>query len=350
MAAITTLTESLAASFAQAALANVVREFPNKPDHVLGGAGDVRGPRSLHPAFYGSFDWHSCVHMHWLLARVRRLIPGLPQHDAIVDLFDRHLTPANICQECAYLERPESRSFERTYGWAWLLELAHELRRANDADAQRWAAALAPLADAIVRRYLAYLPLQRYPLRIGMHANSAFGLLFALDYARTAKESALEALCLDTARRWFGNDRDAPAAWEPSGADFLSPALVEANLMRRILQPREFAEWLDQFLPMLAWGEPAALFAPAAVDDRSDPFIVHLDGLNFSRAWSFRGIAAALPADDPRIVVLRDAADRHLGAGIKGLTSGEYVGEHWLATFATLALTASPVPSVATAC
>jgi len=340
MAAIATLTASLAGSFAQTALANVVREYPNKPDHVQGGPDDVRGPRSLHPAFYGSFDWHSCVHMHWLLARVRRLVPDLPQRDAIADLFDRHLTPANIAQECAYLARPESHSFERTYGWAWLLELAHELRRANDADAPRWAAAPAPLADAIVRRYLVYLPLQRYPLRMGLHANSAFGLLFALDYARRANESALEASCIDTARRWFGNDRDAPAAWEPSGADFLSPALIEADLMQRVLAAHAFADWLDGFLPELGQREPTTLFAPAVVDDRSDPYIVHLDGLNLSRAWSFRGIAAALPADDPRIEVLREAAGRHLAAGIKGLASREYVGEHWLATFATLALTA----------
>ncbi len=300
MAATGTLTASLAASFAQTALANVVREYPNKPDHVQGGPIDVRSTRSLHPAFYGSFDWHSCVHMHWLLARVRRLFPGLPQGDAIVEIFDRHLTPANIAQECAYLERPGSRSFERTYGWAWLLELTHELRRANDAGAQRSAAALAPLAHTIVRRYLAYLPLQRYPLRAGLHANSAFGLLFALDYARAANESALEASCTDAACRWFGNDRNAPAAWEPSGADFLSPALVEADLMRRVLAPHAFADWLGGFLPELAHGEPLALFTPAVVDDRSDPFLVHLDGLNFSRAWSFRGIAAALPADDPR--------------------------------------------------
>ena len=339
MAATATLTASLAASFAQTALANVVREFPNKPDHVLGGPGDLRGPRSLHPAFYGSFDWHSCVHMHWLLARVRRLAPDLPQSDAIVDLFDRHLTPANIGQECAYLERPESRSFERTYGWAWLLELAHELRRADDARAQRWAAALAPLADEIVRRYRTYLPLQRYPLRMGLHANSAFGLLFALDYARAVRESALEALCVDTARRWFGDDRNAPAAWEPSGADILSPALIEADLMQRVLPQPVFASWLGGFLPELAHRGPAALVTPAIVDYRSDPFIVHLDGLNFSRAWSFRGIATALPVADPRIEVLREAADTHLAAGIEGLASGDYVGEHWLPTFATLALT-----------
>ena len=339
MAVIAALTAPLAASFARKALANVAREYPGKPDHVLGGPDDVQSPRSLHPAFYGSFDWHSCVHTHWLLARVRRLMPDLAERDEIVDLFDGHLTPANIGRECAYLERPESVAFERTYGWAWLLELAHELRRASDAHAQRWAAALAPLADAIVRRYLAYLPLQRYPLRVGLHANGAFGLLFALDYARAANESALAALCVDTARRWFGNDRNAPAAWEPSGADFLSPALIEADLMQRVLAPREFADWLDGFLPELADREPAALYAPAIVDDRSDPFIVHLDGLNLSRAWGFRSVAAALPAADRRIETLREAADTHLAAGLKGLASSEYVAEHWLATFAMLALT-----------
>ena len=348
MAATATLTASLAASFAQVALANVVREYPNKPDHVQCGPDDVRSTRSLHPAFYGSFDWHSCVHMHWLLARVRRLFPGLPQQDAIVAIFDRHLAPANIGQECAYLERPESRSFERTYGWAWLLELAHELGRAKDTAAQRWAAALAPLADAIVRRYLAYLPLQRYPLRAGLHANSAFGLLFALDYGRAANESALEALCMDAARRWFGDDRNAPAAWEPSGADFLSPALIEADLMRRVLAPRAFSDWLGGFLPELAHRQPAALFTPAVVDDRSDPFLVHLDGLNLSRAWSFRGIAASLPADDPRHPALRKAAEEHLAAGLAGLASGQYVGEHWLAAFATLALTGQPARLSAT--
>jgi hypothetical protein len=334
-----TLTASLAASFAQMALANVVREYPGKADHVFSGPNDVQSPRALHPAFHGSFDWHSCVHMHWLLARVRRLIPDLPRRDAIDDVFDRHLTPDNIEAECAYLERPESLAFERTYGWAWLLELAHELKRTNDADAQRWSAALAPLADAIVRRYLAYLPVQRYPLRTGLHANSAFGLLFALDYARAADESALEASCTETARRWFGHDRNVPAAWEPSGADFLSPALVEADLMQRILPADMFAVWLDGFLPGLAHCDPATLFVPAVVDDRSDPFIVHLDGLNLARAWSFRSIAAALPADDPRITVLYETADRHLAAGINGLTSDDFVGTHWLASFAMLALT-----------
>jgi hypothetical protein len=333
------LTPERAASFADIALANVAREFPNKMDHVMGTAGDARRPRDLHPAFYGSFDWHSSVHMHWLLARVRRLHSGLPQRGAIESLFDAHFTQANIAAECAYLARPASRGFERTYGWAWLLELATELRRGDDAGSRRWATTLEPLADAFVRRYLDYLPMQHYPLRAGLHSNSAFGLVFALDHARAAGEGALEALCIERARGWFGADREAPAAWEPSGADFLSPVLIEAELMRRVLPRPEFAVWLDGFLPGLALSEPAALFTPADVADRTDPYIVHLDGLNFSRAWCLRGIASALDESDPRAAILRNSAAIHLAAGMSGLAGGDYMGEHWLATFATLAST-----------
>jgi hypothetical protein len=334
-----TLTLERATSFAGNALANVVREFPNKMDHVMGTANDARRPREVHPAFYGSFDWHSCVHMHWLLARVRRIFPQLPQRKAIEDLFDAHLSSPNIATECAYLARPESRSFERTYGWAWLLELATELRRGSDTASRRWSASLEPLADMFVRRYVEYLPIQRYPVRAGLHPNSAFGILFPLDHARAAGESALEALCVERARTWFADDRDAPAAWEPSGADFLSPALIEAELMRRVLPRPEFAAWLDAFLPGLAWREPATLFTPAEVTDRGDPFIVHLDGLNFSRAWCFRGIASALSGLDARAAILREASVVHVEAGMAGLGQGDYMSEHWLATFATLALT-----------
>ncbi len=332
------LSHELAASFADIALANVVREFPNKMDHVMGSTGDVRGPRALHPAFYGSFDWHSCVHMHWLLARVRRSFPDLPQAAASEALFDAHLTAANIAAERSYLARPESRSFERTYGWAWLLELATELRRGTDAASRRWAATIQPLADAFVDRYIDYLPRQHYPLRGGVHSNSAFGLLFALDYARSAGAGTLEALCIERALAWFGGDHDAPVAWEPSGADFLSPVLIEAELLRRVLSPAAFSTWLDTFLPGIALRDPDALFTPALVSDRTDPFIVHLDGLNLSRAWCFRGIASALPASDPRAAILDAAATVHIDAGMAGLKAGNYMGEHWLATFAALAL------------
>jgi len=326
-----------ASRFARIALANVVREFPGKPDHVLGSAGDARPPRAWHPAFYGSFDWHSCVHMHWLLARVRRLHPRIPERDAIGAVFDAHLTERNVAAECAYLARPESQAFERTYGWAWLLELAHELARSPDS--ARWQRALAPLADAIAARYLAYLPRQRYPLRHGLHANSAFGIAFAIDYARASRHDDLASACLDAARRWFAADRDAPVAWGPSGADFLSPSLMEAEAMRRVLSHDEFGVWFNAFLPGLPAG--FAPFVPALVDDRSDPFIVHLDGLNLSRAWCMSGIARALPQGDPRASALMASAGAHLAAGLDGVAAADYAGSHWLATFATLAMTVS---------
>jgi Protein of unknown function (DUF2891) len=347
-ATLTTLDAPLASRFADLALANVGREYPAKLDHVLAGDEDARPPRTLHPAFHGSFDWHSCVHAHWLLARVRRLVPALPGCAAIDALFDRRLTPAAIAGECAYLARPEARTFERTYGWAWLLALARELLRAPDAG--RWSGALAPLANAFVRRYEAYLPRQQYPIRSGLHANSAFGLAFALDYARGTGEHALAAACVDAANRWFAADRNAPAGWEPSGADFLSPALMEANLIRRVLAPDRFADWLHTFLPGLADAAPATLFAPATVGDRADPQLVHLDGLNLSRAWCMREIAGALPGGDARAGVLRAAADAHFAAGMAGLDGGEYAGTHWLATFALLAATPETAAGQAGAC
>ena len=336
--ALPSLDAHLAARFADIARANVVREFPGKPDHVLGSDADLLSPRALHPAFFGSYDWHSCVHMHWLLVHVRRLHPALPRRAAIDDVLDRHLAPANVAAECAYLRRPHAQSFERPYGWTWLLKLSDELALSADSDARRWQVQLAPLARVFVQRYLGWLPKADYPIRYGMHSNSAFALLFALDYARRAGEDDLAALCVDKARRWFGSDRDVPAAWEPSGFDFLSPALVEAELMRRVLPAAEFASWLSSFLPDIAARQPATLFAPVTVSDRADPHIVHLDGLNLSRAWCFRGIAAALAEDDPRAAAARDAAQIHLDAGLRGLDSADYLGEHWLATFAALAL------------
>jgi hypothetical protein len=327
-----------ATRFADLALANVVREYPNKPDHVLASPDDLRAPRALHPSFYGSYDWHSCVHMHWLLVRVRRLFPRLPQRADIDVLLDRHFAPQAIAAEIAYLAAPETRAFERTYGWAWLLKLADELARSDDDDARRWFAQLAPLAAAFVNRYLAYLPQATYPIRYGIHPNSAFGLMFALDHARSCGARALGEMADAKARAWFADDRSVPASWEPSGSDFFSPALIEADLMRRVLDPPGFARWLTGFLPDLAHGEPATLFVPATVSDRTDPQIVHLDGLNLSRAWCWRGIAAALPADDARRVPAREAAAVHLTAGLAGVEAADYVGAHWLATFAALAL------------
>ncbi|MDH5285551.1 MAG: DUF2891 domain-containing protein [Betaproteobacteria bacterium] len=329
---------ALAQRFAIIALDNVVREFPHKLDHTMGGAEDVLRPRALHPAFHGSFDWHSCVHMHWLLARVLRRHPQLACAGDIGRVFDRHLSRDAIASEVAYLHRPGTASFERTYGWAWLLKLAQEVGAGAGDAFRRWQGDLAPLADAFVARYLDYLPKANHPLRTGMHPNSAFGLAFALDYGRSRGEQALVALCEAKAREWFGADRDYPAAWEPSGSDFLSPALMEADTMRRVLGRDEFASWLTSFLPGLADGDPATLFTPAVPSDRADPQIVHLDGLNLSRAMCFAGMAGALPKGDARASLLGGAAATHLAAGMQGLDSGDYMGGHWLATFAVLAL------------
>jgi Protein of unknown function (DUF2891) len=341
MTTLPTLSAAHAAHFADLALANVAREYPNKPDHVVASPDDLRAPRVLHPSFYGSFDWHSCVHMHWLLVRVRRLFPALPQRADIDALLDRHFAPQAIAAEVAYLAAPEARAFERTYGWAWLLKLAEELSRTDDADARRWSGQLAPLAAAFVARYLEYLPRATYPIRYGIHPNSAFGLMFAVDYARTSGALPLAELADAKARAWFADDREAPASWEPSGADFFSPTLIEADLMRRVLAPAEYSSWLAAFLPGLADGEPATLFAPANVSARTDPQMVHLDGLNLSRAWCWRGIAATLPPTDPRRAAAHEAAAAHLAAGLVGVDGADYVGAHWLATFATLALAAT---------
>ena len=326
-----------ASRFARLALANIEREYPSKLDHVLASAADLAPPRDLHPAFFGSFDWHSCVHAHWLLVRVLQAHPGLPEARSIRVTLDARLSPTAIAGELAYLRRPEARTFERSYGWAWLLKLAEALSAWADSDAVRWSASLSPLAKVFADRYQSWLDLATYPIRHGLHANSAFGLAFALDYAERC-DKVLRDLIVVTARRWYLADRDAPAAWEPSGSDFLSPALIEADLMRRVLTRDEFANWLGGFLPGIEHREPASIFSPAVVSDRSDPQIVHLDGLNLARAWCWRAIARALPRSDARGPIADAAAEAHLVAGLKGVGSGDYGGDHWLATFAVLAL------------
>jgi hypothetical protein len=333
------LTRAQASAFARLALANVEREFPHKLDHVMAGPEDVAPPRALHPAFFGSFDWHSCVHAHWMLARILRLQADIPEAALIRKALDSHLCAANVEAEVAYFRRPESRAFERSYGWAWLLKLAAELAGWSDADAKRWSRDLAPLAQAVAGGYLDWLPDATYPIRHGVHSNTAFALAFAHDYARSCEAAALRELVAAKSREWYLADTAAPAGWEPSGADFFSPALIEADLMRRILDASEFRDWLARFLPGIERCEPANLFNPAVVSNRSDPYIVHLDGLNLSRAWCWRAIARALPPDDPRAMIATAAADAHRAAGMAGVSSGEYVGDHWLATFAVLALT-----------
>ena len=327
-----------AARFAAQALKCATAEFPNKADHIADDDGDLARPREAHPAFYGCFDWHSSVHGHWLMVRALKLYPDLPGAAPLRALLDVQLSTSAIAGEIAYLAKPSRRSFERTYGWAWLLKLDEELRGWDDPDARRWSAALSPLSAEFARRTAAFLPKLTYPLRVGTHPNTAFALAFGLDYARAAGDTALEALLVERARTYFLKDKDYPAAWEPGGEDFFSPALLEADLMRRVLAPAEFAAWLDRFLPSLGRGGAKALATPAVVTDRTDPRIVHLDGLNLSRAWCFRGIAGGLPPGDPRRPELEALAWRHLDASLPHVASGAYEGEHWLATFAMFAL------------
>lgn len=332
------LTEARATHFAALALRCVQQPYPYNPAHVVNGPEDVRDPRAMHPAFYGCFDWHSAVHGHWLLVRALRRFPELPMAAEIRAALAANLSAENLAAEAAYFEEPGRTSFERTYGWAWLLKLAEELASWDDTDACAWFAALRPLADTIERRYIDFLPRQTYPIRVGTHLNTAFGLAFALDYARALGRGELAALVEARSRDYYLADASAPAGWEPGGNDFFSPSLMEADLMRRVLPRAEFGRWLDRFLPNLRAGYPPSLLTPAHVSDRTDGQLVHLDGLNLSRAWCMWAIAAALPAGDARCAILTRAAESHAAAGLTGVDSGDYMGDHWLATFAVMML------------
>ena len=332
----TDLSAAVASQFAKLVLAHVKREYPNKLDHVLNGPLDLKEPRDLHPVFFGSFDWHSCVHGYWLLATVLRLFPDGREAHEIEKLFDAQLTSSKVEAEVDYLDQPMRGTFERPYGWAWLLMLAAELERHLTERANRWSQALAPLTAAFVDRYVGFLPKATYPIRVGTHFNSFFAIALALEYAEVAHNESLRKPLVRKALDWYGEDLDCQA-WEPGGDDFLSPALMEAECMRRVVDATEFSHWLDRFLPRLAEGQPATLFKPAVVSDRSDGKIAHLDGLNLSRAWCWRSIASTLSANDPRRSIVLDAAETHLAASLPHV-AGDYMGEHWLATFALLAL------------
>jgi hypothetical protein len=324
------LTPDLAARFAAIALGHVTREYPHKLDHVMDGPEDVAGPRALHPIFFGSYDWHSCVHGWWLMLRLRRLFPELPDARRIEALADGMLAPDKVAGEIAYLDRAYSGGFERPYGWAWLLALHAEAQRHED---RAWAADLEPLARAFAGRFLAYLPKLTYPIRVGTHFNTAFAMILALDWAE-ANDPALAACIRARSGAYYGEDRGCQA-WEPGGDEFLSSALTEALCMRRAVGDDDFRRWFARFLPDLAAGEPRILFVPATVSDRSDGKIAHLDGLNLSRAWCWRQLAPAL---EPELAELaRRTAGEHLAASLPHV-AGDYMGEHWLATFALLAL------------
>ena len=322
------LTAETANRFVEIALGHVTKEFPHKLDHVLEGPEDALPPRELHPIFFGSFDWHSCVHSYWLLLRLRRLFPELSAAARVEALLDEMLTAEKAQGELSYLDRAYSGGFERPYGWAWLLALHAEAQRHSEP----WADHLAPLALAFADRFRSYLPRLTYPIRVGTHFNTAFAMILALEWAE-ANDQELAALIRERSADYYGGDRDCQA-WEPGGDEFLSSALTEALCMRRT-QGDDFAAWFVGFLPGLAEGRPRSLFEPAFVSDRSDGKIVHLDGTNLSRAWCWRGIADAL---EPELADLaRRTADAHLDSSLPHV-AGDYMGEHWLATFALLAL------------
>jgi len=329
-----TFTAEMAERFAAIALGHVGREFPNKLDHVLINRADLKSPRDLHPIFYGSFDWHSSVHSHWLLARVLRRFPDVANAAQIRAWLADAFTEAKVSGEILYLTPPPSAGFERPYGWAWMLMLQAELEAHPTWDGRVWANTLRPLARIFERRLVAWLPRATYPTRVGTHGSTAFALALAHRYAPFAENPDFAPLLAATVRRWYLADADA-RPFEPSGVDFLSPTLIEAECMRRLLPAEAFAGWFAAFLPRLAEGEPASLFTPATVSDRSDGQIAHLDGLNLSRAWCWRHLALAAPAAlRPR---LEDAAGRHFAAALPHLAE-HYMGEHWLASFALLAL------------
>ena len=339
------MTNERVAGFARLAIEGIPREYPNKPSNVMTGPESVLSPREMHPVFYGCFDWHSSVHGHWMLARLAKLYPDAPVADEIRRLLDRQLTADGLRAETEYFEAPVNRSFERMYGWAWTLRLAQELRTWDDPDAARWAANLDPLEQIIVRRTREYLPRLTYPIRTGVHPDTAFALGMAIDYARAVGDAAFESQLVAYCREKYLGDVGYPARFEPSGEDFFSPSLNEADLMRRVLDVDEFPNWLERFLPALgAPGSPnAALLRPAAVSDPSDPKIVHLAGLNLSRAWTQDGVRHALPEGDPRRAALDASVAAHTRAGLDYVFSGHYEGEHWLATFAVYLLTEAGV-------
>lgn len=332
------LDPSLASRFASLALAHVRREYPNKLDHVLNGPDDLRSPSQLHPVFYGSFDWHSNVHGYWLLASLYRLTPEMAERTRIRELFDAQFTEAKVTVEVAYLDQPSRGGFERPYGWAWVLMLAAELARHDSVEGREWFATLRPLAHAFVHRFRAFLPKAGYPIRVGTHFNTAFALTLAMEYAEQLEDASFAVLLREKASAWFGKDLDCQA-WEPGGDDFLSSALMEAECMRRTLGAPAWRTWIDGFLPRIAQREPPTLFTPASVSDRSDGKIAHLDGLNLSRAWCWRRIASSWDASDPRRAIALESAERHVAASLPHV-AGDYAGEHWLATYALLAILA----------
>jgi hypothetical protein len=329
-----TLDASTAGRFAALTLACIQKEYPNKITHILNSPDDVKAPHELTPAFYGCYDWHSSVHGHWLLARLVSEFPKAAFATDAAAALKANLTPARIAGEVVYLKGTGRESFERPYGLAWLLQLAAEPRESQTPDAAALSAALNPLEGAVVSQLKAWLPKLAYPIREGEHAQTAFAFGLILDYAR-GTDAALAAMVVAKVREFHLNDRDCPINYEPSGQDFLSPCIAEADVMRRVLPPTEFAAWLTTFLPRLPTTNSGAWLPIGVVTDKSDGKLAHLDGLNLSRAWMLEGIAAGLPSGDPRRRALMAAAHRHAVSGLAAVTGEHYAGGHWLGSFAT---------------
>jgi hypothetical protein len=328
-----------AAAYAGVALDNVEREFPSDVWHRMQSADDLpKRPRERTPVFFGSFDWHSSVEMHWVLVRLLRLVPRAVPEAAIRKALHAHFTADGLLREAEFIGSPANRGRERPYGWGWALRLAHDIQTWDDPDARQWSMNFQPLARALTRNFLEWLPKATYPIRYGVHANSAFGFSLSLPFAR-AYDAALFRAVAGKAHDWFDADVDYPAQYEPSGADFLSGALCEAELMGQLLPGDEFARWLDRFLPGLGRRQPGSLFSPAAVSDPSDGQIAHLHGLNMSRAYCWRRVAAFLPDGDPRAEVASDAMQTHAAAALPHVVGSDYMVEHWLAAYAVLLLT-----------
>jgi hypothetical protein len=333
----------LAARFARLALDCMHREYPNKIAHVLNRDADARTPSSLHPVFYGCFDWHSSVHGHWLLVRLLRILPqsdwpGDMRHE-IAAALNRSFTAAGVAEEVAYFSAENRASYERPYGVAWFLQLTAELREWNTPQASAWLETLLPLEAIIVEQVKSWLPKLAYAIRLGTHNQSMFAFGLMLDWARVAGDAEMSALISERSLDFHRNDRDCPLAYEPSGEDFLSPCLMEADLMRRILPPADFPAWLDGFLPGIPRDGRGDWLEPGVVMDPSDGKLVHLDGVNLSRAWNLENIAAALPNEDPRVPSLLAASRIHARTGIASVSAEHYEGSHWLASFATYLVT-----------
>ena len=328
------LTDAQVASFAKLALKNIHTEYPNKPSNVVWDADSVRQPKEMHPAFYGCFDWHSSVHGHWMLIRLLKDYPENSMDQEIREKLRQNLSRANLDAELAYFQEKHHKTFERTYGWAWYLRMADELEGWDDPDGKLWRENVKGLEELLVERTIDYLPKLTFPIRTGTHPDTGFALAQILDYARTMKNTKLEELIVKRARDYYFKDVDYPTRYEPSGQDFFSSCLNEADLMRRVLTPEEFGKWFDEFLPTLIDGEGGNLLIPVEVSDVTDGYIVHLAGLNLNRGWCMQGIASVLEDDDPRAALLKKSAAEHAQTGYKYVFSGHYEGDHWLATFA----------------